>query len=124
MKKNDTVIVTSLDNTLYEAKITSVQKGIANLKYANGKTGRCAFRHLTRKTQNKEKSEKSIRKQQKYKKAYEKLGKTEITFGKYKEKNMKFCDVLIKDQDYCRAVVRMNYNIPDEFKQYVCYNIL
>tara|TARA_B100001741_G_scaffold281105_1_gene254693 strand:+ start:328 stop:711 length:384 start_codon:yes stop_codon:yes gene_type:complete len=124
MKKNDTVIVTNLDNTTHEAKITSVDKGIANLKYTNGKTGRCAFRHLKRKYKDKERCEKSIQKEQKYKKAYEKIGQMKVSFGKYKEKNMKFSDLLKKDQDYCRVLVKMNYNIPEDFKKYVCYNML
>lgn len=124
MKKNDTVIVTHLDNTISEAKITKVDKGIASLKYTNGATGKCAFRHLRRKYHNKEKTEASIRKQNKYKKSYEKIGQTMVDFGKYKEKNLKFCDILRKDQDYCRVLVKMNYNIPDDFKKYVCYNML
>ena len=54
MKKNDTVIVTNLDNTLSEAKVTKVEKGIASLKYTNGTRGKCAFRHLRRKYKDKE----------------------------------------------------------------------
>jgi len=53
-----------------------------------------------------------------------KKGKIKVDFGMYKNKDWTY-DQLIKNREtYARIITRENYDVPTEFKEYMCYKFI
>jgi len=57
-------------------------------------------------------------------KHFKKIGKNMVSFGMHKSKNLTYQQILKQHEDYCRIVVRNNYNVPADFKAYCCFELL
>ena len=57
-------------------------------------------------------------------KHFKKIGKNTVSFGIHKSKNMTYQQLLKQHEDYCRIVVRNNYNVPADFKAFCCFELL
>ena len=70
------------------------------------------------KVQNKPKSKNAIASELK------KKGKIKVDFGMYKNKDWTYDQLIKKRETYARIITRQNYDVPKDFKEYMCYKFI
>lgn len=138
VRKGDNCIIKSYDNKEYDVKVTKVDGNRAHIQYKNKENGKCFLRHLMKKTAmkkggkvNKTEEDTSTddkcgisKKPERLCKHYQKIGRNKVSFGIHKDKNLTYKQILNMYEEYCRVVVRNNYNVPSDFKEYCCFELL
>ena len=150
--KGDNCIIKSYDNKESVVKVIKIDGNRAHVQYKNKEHGKCYLRHLIKKrmksvnehkdtvsstkstmvntikssnfTKNKNSENKISEKPIRLCKLYHKIGKNIVSFGIYKNKKLTYKQLLNQYENYCRVIVRNNYNIPTDFKEYCCFELL
>jgi hypothetical protein len=101
-QKGDCVFVNYIDGKKYKATVERRMRNLFVIKYDSGETEKCMQQFLTR--TNEVRSDISKK----------------IEFGKYKDQNMTYKQILETNQEYCKAIVKGFYSVPIEFRTFCC----
>jgi hypothetical protein len=112
-QKGDCVFVNYIDGKKYKATVERRMRNLFVIKYDSGETEKCMQQFLTR--TNEVRSDIS-----KHKKYIQKFANKKIEFGKYKDQNMTYKQILETNQEYCKAIVKGFYSVPIEFRTFCC----
>lgn len=103
--------VKALDDKIYKVTVISQKKNLCTIKFKDGSLQKCKKHYLYDEINETPERFENVRR---------KLGKKKVDFGLYKNKNISYHDLLKLNNEYCRLIVKRNYNIPNSFKQYYC----
>ena len=115
-RKGDTAFVKFIDDEWYQVVINKKKGVMYDIIFENGSVEKCHAKNLQKK-----RFEKSINKHSKY---IKKLQDKKVDFGKFKDENLTYQQLLSKDIQYCKAIVKGFYTVPPDFKTFCCDNLI
>lgn len=115
-RKGDSAFVKHLDENYYEVVVNKKKGMMYDIIFDNGSIEKCHANNLK-----KSRPVKSINKHNKY---IKKLQDKKVDFGKFKEKNWTYRQLINNDVEYCKAIVKGFYTVPSEFKTFCCDNLI
>ena len=100
--------VEALDDKIYKVTIISKRKDVCTIKFKDGSLQKCKKHYLYSEINETPARFENVRR---------KLGKKKVDFGLYKNKNISYNELLKLNNEYCRLIVKRNYNIPISFSE-------
>lgn len=121
-EKGQSVFLKYVDGKTYKVLIENEANQMYTVRFSNGDTIRATAKYLSNEKDDRIKEKKKSK--PKISKAFKKIGEKKVTFGQYKKKNISIAELLKTDEEYCRVVTCLNYQVPDEFKKYCSFMLL
>ena len=112
-RKGMHVFLKNVDNKFYEVTIQKKQGVMYDVSFQNGDIVQCHEKFIMKQLPTK-KSNKYIKK----------LQHKKVDFGKYKESNMTYKTLLEREDEYCKAILKGFYNVPNDFKTFCCDSLI
>jgi len=121
-EKGESVFLKYVDGKTHKVFIENAVNQMYTVRFSNGNTIKATSKYLSNEKNDRIKEKKKSK--PKITKAFKKIGEKKVTFGHYKDKNISIAELLKSDEEYCRVVTCLDYNVPDEFKKYCSFMLL
>lgn len=119
-RKGNKVFVKYIDESFYLVQVNRKSGDMYDIVFDNGQVEQCHARNLYKEKP----SEKPLNTINKHKKYIKKLENKKVNFGKFKDENVTYKQLLHEKKDYCKAIVKGFYTVPSDFKTFCCDHLI